>query len=417
MALDEDTHFNIRTDGNDTNGAGFADLDPGTSVDYSKQAAAQLSLTDLAMVNGGTTLTSAAGGFTAAMVGNCIYIRSGTNFVSDYYQITGLNSATSVEIDRDATSGGNGSSGAGRVGGGRKTITDSFLEYIDDRNIIWLKKGTYTLIHNLSILNSGSHTKPRRLFGYNSDYNDYPRGDNRPLIVAGSYILSFPTYWILTCLRITTSHADGVKFTGESTLIVNTDITQSAAAGNGITMVSATYGGRIMDCWVWNTHGTPTGVGIHCDGKNVIITCCKIWGFDIGVDIDKDACIIDGSIIYDCDTSGVDLAADRAYLRWNTIYGCPVGVEGNTEVNTHIRNCILANCSSFGARWTGTQVVFTDYNCFDSNGTDLSGIGVEDGSHNIVADPLFVDAGAGNFALQAASPCIQSGARVRLGVG
>ena len=74
MALTGGTQWEIRADGDETNGGGFYDRDPGTSVDYCQQAAAQLSLSDLTTDGAGTGLGSVTGGFTAAMVGNIIRI-------------------------------------------------------------------------------------------------------------------------------------------------------------------------------------------------------------------------------------------------------------------------------------------------------------------------------------------------------
>lgn len=74
-----------------------------------------LNLSDLAMTAGGTTLTSATGGFTAAMVGKFIQIISGTNFKIGSYYISARTDTNTVTIDRDATTGSNGSVGVGYI--------------------------------------------------------------------------------------------------------------------------------------------------------------------------------------------------------------------------------------------------------------------------------------------------------------
>ena len=77
MAITADAQWWIRTDGNDLNGAGFDSTIGGYGTNYSDQATAQLTLTDLATSGAGsTTLTSATGGFTSAMVGNAIRTKS-----------------------------------------------------------------------------------------------------------------------------------------------------------------------------------------------------------------------------------------------------------------------------------------------------------------------------------------------------
>lgn len=105
--------------GSDNNGGG---IDAATVVtDYSQQAAAQLSETDLATTGVVTTLTSATGGFTAAMVGNFIHITSGTNFTPGWYEVTARASTNSVTLDR-APSTAAGSAGVGALGGALATL-------------------------------------------------------------------------------------------------------------------------------------------------------------------------------------------------------------------------------------------------------------------------------------------------------
>src|SRR3954462_191554 len=103
MALPVASVWEIRTGGSDSNGGGWNNRTPGTSVDYSQQDSAQLTLTDLAAASTSTTLTSATGGFTAAMVGSILQIASGTNAVVGFYEITVYTSSTQVTLDRTPT--------------------------------------------------------------------------------------------------------------------------------------------------------------------------------------------------------------------------------------------------------------------------------------------------------------------------
>ena len=77
----------------------------------------RLFLSDLAMVQDSTTLTSAVGGFTAGMVGELIYISAGTNFVTGWYEITGHTDTNTVTLDSTAATAGNGSAGSSAMGG------------------------------------------------------------------------------------------------------------------------------------------------------------------------------------------------------------------------------------------------------------------------------------------------------------
>jgi hypothetical protein len=120
MAISANTVFEARAGaGNDGNGGGFVAGSSGT--DFSQQNAAQLTLTDLATTGVVTTLTSATGGFTAAMVGNLIQIVSGTNFTAGFYQIVTFTNGNTVVLDRAPTTAA-GSAGTGSVGGALATL-------------------------------------------------------------------------------------------------------------------------------------------------------------------------------------------------------------------------------------------------------------------------------------------------------
>ncbi len=77
----------------------------------------QLCLSDLAMVKDNTTLTSAIGGFTAAMVGEKIYISAGTNFIVGWYTITTHVDTNTVTLNKTAATVDNGEKGIGAMGG------------------------------------------------------------------------------------------------------------------------------------------------------------------------------------------------------------------------------------------------------------------------------------------------------------
>lgn len=74
-------------------------------------------INNLAMLTGGTTLTSTGGGFGPGMAGRYIRITSGTNFVTGLYQISSFTNANAVVLDRDATNLLDASDGSGRITG------------------------------------------------------------------------------------------------------------------------------------------------------------------------------------------------------------------------------------------------------------------------------------------------------------
>lgn len=119
MAISAATIWRVRKNGSDTLCSGL--FDPtvsGAGTDYTDQDTAQLAITDLACAGSPwTTLTSATGGFTSAMIGNGIYIASGTNFTAGRYIITGRADTNTITVDRAAGATGACSSGVAKIGG------------------------------------------------------------------------------------------------------------------------------------------------------------------------------------------------------------------------------------------------------------------------------------------------------------
>jgi len=120
VALSANTVWEIRQDGDDDNGGGYKS-DAGTT-DYSQQAAAQLTVTDGATAGAtNTTLTSATGGFTSAMVGNVVHVwdaGGGSNITDGWYEIAAYTDTNTVTLDRAPDDGNGGVSGASvKVGG------------------------------------------------------------------------------------------------------------------------------------------------------------------------------------------------------------------------------------------------------------------------------------------------------------
>lgn len=140
--------FRARPSGLDLNGGGFNASYGG--VDYTNQDSAQVTLTNLACVGGGsTTVTSASAAFTAQMVGNVLRISAGTNFTLSRYMIVAFNSSTSVTLDRTPAAGAAASSGTCRVGGAVLTFGE-LLTGVNMGSYGLMASGTYTQTSQIS---------------------------------------------------------------------------------------------------------------------------------------------------------------------------------------------------------------------------------------------------------------------------
>jgi len=134
MAIGATAVWEVReSSGSNTNGGFYTS----GGTDYSQQDSAQLSVSD-AVTNTTTTITSATGGFTAAMVGNGLYL-SGD---AEWYEIATYVSGNEITVDRatNDTGGGKtlnvgGALGGSSDGSGLQIAADQMV----DGNIIYVK--------------------------------------------------------------------------------------------------------------------------------------------------------------------------------------------------------------------------------------------------------------------------------------
>lgn len=246
MSMGVGVQWEVRTTGSDDNGAGF--LQGASGTDYSQQDSAQLALTDLAMSMSSTTLTSATGGFTSAMIGNVIKIRSGTNFDVGWYRITAYTDTNTITLDRTAASGGAGSGGSGNIGGARASLNeDGFMHDADALSgnsdpfcTIWVKSGTYTITQAINAINALA--EGLRVKGYNATRGDNPTGADRPLLDFDTNNIAFSTisrsYLQFINLRF---DMDTPVILGSNTMIINCEVDNSGS-GNGIEFGSSSSG-------------------------------------------------------------------------------------------------------------------------------------------------------------------------------
>lgn len=384
----------------------------GGGQDLSQTTSAALNPTDLAMVQSSTTLTSATGGFTAAMVGNVIQITAGTNFDTGWYEITVYTDTNTVTLDRTAASGGNGSSGTGYVGGCMALPVDAFYEAWTAGNKCYMKAGTYTFTESPSIVNTGSASAFLVIEGYNTLRGDNPTGDNRPLCAVGANSFQFNEFFKIINVRFTGTNTFVLRTDGNSA-IINCKANNSSGTANRSAFYIVDDVGLIYDSEGISANGE--GLEIASAGNRLVISHCYFHDSDTGMNIDSVYVRVMFCILDTCASDGINYS--------NSIY--------SFVINCTFYNCTtaaLTTSSTSNVLWYNNQFVscgiginesaalredsLCDYNNYYDNTTNYghnSLAGINDTANN----PGFTDAAGGDFSGVDSA----DGLTIRLGVG
>ena len=414
MAILSTAVWELRADGSDANGGGYDAGIASAGTDYSQQTAAQLSLTDLAMTAGGTTLTSATGGFTSAMIGNAIYIASGTNFVAGWYFITARADTNTVTIDRDATNASNATSGTGAVGGARVTITDAFGEALIGGNTVWVRNaGTITQGANVSIAStSATVAAPISIVGYNSTRDDKPKETDRPTMAIGANLFSIlVTGWVLKNIIFTTTSATGIVGPNNGVMtILNCKCTNTSATADRAAF--SVRGCQFYQCEAVSTNGRAfysTNLAFNmvgCYAHNSVdglYTATALGGNIIN-------CVFDT-----CSSNGI-VAQNKMSIVNCTIYNCGVGIATSAYDMILIINNIIHSCTTGVSASSLNTSQIMDNNVFYNNNTNTSNM-VAMGEYDLKTDPKLNDPANGDFTLQSGSSAIDTGMEALNNVG
>lgn len=244
MAISATCVWEIRTTGSDINGGGYTS----GGTDYSQQNSAQLTLADV-VGNGTTTLTSATGGFTSAMIGNIINVAT-----VGRREITGYTNTNTITVDASVSAG----TYTGYIGGALANPGECTAKGCVAGNKIWLKSGTYTQTSTSTSaggacavsLPAGSGSNFTWLEGYYSTRGDKPSSANKPVISAGA---------LTSCTSVTINNA-----TVASYVIVDSN--------NGASNQSFGLGNYALAYWCEAKNAKNSGFG--CYGLNSITICC-----------------------------------------------------------------------------------------------------------------------------------------------
>lgn len=388
MAISASAVWEVRTAGSDANGGLY--ISGGT--DYSQQDAAQLSVAD-AVTNGTTTVTSATGGFTSAMIGN------GINVAGSIRQITAVASTNSIAVDALIAS----ATGQAAKVGGALASPGMAAGFTVGGNDVWMRGGTYPITSTTANVSGGRVVATGNVAGNPSRWEGYAttRGDKGTPPVLQASGISAVTVFTSTFDVIT----DNIKIDGASLASVvgfsthvlghavrcvayrcatgfsNTDaragFTRCLADSCGIGFFTAGY----HDGCESRAH---TVVGFRAAGSNGYKRCLA-WGGATA-----------GAVGFDANSQAVEFADCTAHGQSGDGFKF-LAVRAGQAVN-----CVAYGNGGYGFNGTGGAGHYNLHACASGSNTAGRTVGTltDEGSVLLTVDP-FVNAAAGNFTLNA----------------
>lgn len=383
MALAATTVWEVRSTAtaSNVNGGGFNAAQVSAGTDYSLQDAAQLNLTDLAMTTGGTTLTSATGGFTAAMIGNLIHITAGTHFTAGWYEITARADTNTVTLDRDATDGTNGESGTGYVGGALVTPLDTSIP-LDDGHTVYLKGGSgisYAASGAVDIsAKDATATAIIAVIGYDTSRSSVPSAANRPTLAMGANVLTIGDFWKVQDVSITGTSTNAIV-TGTNALLLRCSVanTSTTASRNGCTtgasarVVGGTYSARNGNALVTGGASSTQGVAFLNSKVGMAPSATA-----------QDIC----DCIFETCSTAINMDYNGMFCKRNTFRNCTTGIDGAATTGGLFISNTFTDCAT-PVTWSAEQ--FTNYWNYNNTYNCGAASNVTEGPNSTVLDPSF----------------------------
>ena len=420
-ALNAAIVWEVRSDGNSANGGGYKTGATGT--DFSQQTSPQYALTGCTTAAADAIILNANAA--ADMVGNILYIVSGTNFTVGWYEIISVSVGVSITVDRTCTTAA-GADGVVNVGGATNH-PNTISAVVVAGNDIYIKSGTYqpvgANVYVFSTAVNGTPALPIRFIGYSATRNDTPTGTNRPLFDANSVVgsdvvvITHSDYnWFN--LRFANAADDGINansYSSDRGFFYNCKISNNAS--DGVLWVEIQ---KIVNCEINNN----TAYGINAGDRQGYAEFTYIHdNGSAGLRGENNISIFARYVVSESNSSHgfVSGGTGAKFDVWNCVaYNNTGAATDGFNVNysgTLIGvSGIIINCSSISnGRYAYndvdgyTRLHIFNYNNYYGHATELNGFtaGANDTGD---VDPLFTAPTTGDFTLQTGSPCLGTGA-------
>lgn len=413
MAIPANTVWEVRYDGDNTNGGGWVTGSSGT--DYSQQAAAQWSVTD-AVTNNTTTITSATANFNSSVVGNVLYIVVGGTAYRRY--VTTYTNSTTIVVDATLSAG---SGQTMKIGGAVATMGGSVLASGGSArqqtagNIIYVKYNASAYSFSTSYCAySGTIAAPNYIVGYDTTRTLDNTDSNRPTFQSTSgstysfYVSGSCWYFrnlIVDCNNQLFSYAAALANGGVGHIFERCDFLNYYGS-SCIDQQSCNYISMIRCRFVGNTSAYSIG-GTRITGHTYIENCEFLAGrYAINVATVATTVIIRNTTFKGCvlaalicTQSGGLLHVTNCNFVGNTTHA--IDISGATPIASLFENCIVTNNGGWGWYATSRKDVRI-LNCAGYSNTsgnyNSSYITNVTGFISLSGDP-FVDRTNNNFAL------------------
>lgn len=416
-ALSSATVFELRTGGSDNNSGGYVTGSTGT--DFSQQAAAQFSGTNLASANGSTNpciVTSATHNFTSTDVGDTIHVTAGTNWTAGIYQIvsTATNAAT---LDRACGSTASISGGTWTEGGALASPATLIAQLTVTGMQAYVQNGVYTVTTGITT-SAGSSPSAGiiRVIGYNTVRGDTPTTTaTQPTWAAGAAAITLLTegqggyrFENIT-FDGNTRQAYAVTINGNYTTFFN-DIFQNWNPTTNWVIALNGSGDIVNQCLFTANGGSVSTIYIPNSSEliNSMIVSNTTTGFGVIQTNAFNAIILNNIVANNNGTHGLGNDFIMPSVIGNIFYnnnGDGVRNTSNYSMDGIIENNIFASNSGFGLNMSVMSPVRSDVSIghngyFNNTSGATSGVNTGIGDVILTANP-FTLPGANNFALNA----------------
>jgi hypothetical protein len=340
-------------------------------VDYSQQANAQMSATDICIVRGDTTQVYRSGATKWAQDydNNVIHIAAGTGHTVGWYRIVSVDANDDAVLDRSAGTAGS-SSGTGAVGGAfliGGNLDNDLLSNITAGNAVYVGSGTYTTGEPFTLKAGTATTAITKMFGYQTTRGTFPLGDNRPLFtsVFAYYMQLGGNNWVSSVRVATVGGGATVYSIGSNSLLFNVSSTNTSVSTDQHAFNFTNNYNTLIGC-EGSTTGTGTSSTVFCLNYNSKAIGCyahdSLFGY-IFWNCDFQGCVADT-----CTTGFYAVAGPN----WSTnciAYNCTTGFSFGTITNNFwvITNCIGDNNTTdlYVNSANVNEAFYTLYNTFD----------------------------------------------------